>query len=53
MGRDVAGVDMMQGSEDGLWYCLEVNDGPQLASGAYVEEKSEAFAQFINRRLGE
>jgi len=53
LGRDVAGVDMMQGSEDGLWYCLEVNDGPQIASGAYVEEKAEAFAQFINRKLGE
>lgn len=53
LGRDVAGVDMMQGSEDGLWYCLEVNDGPQIASGAYVEEKVEAFAKFINRRLGE
>lgn len=53
LGRDVAGVDMMQGSEDGLWYCLEVNDGPQIASGAYVEEKEKAFAQFINRKLGE
>jgi glutathione synthase/RimK-type ligase-like ATP-grasp enzyme len=53
MGRDVAGVDMMRGSEDGLWYCLEVNDGPQLAGGAYVEEKAKAFAHFINRKLGE
>lgn len=53
LGRDVAGVDMMQGSEDGLWYCLEVNDGPQIASGAYVKEKAQAFAQFINRRLGD
>lgn len=52
MERDVAGVDMMQGSEDGLWYCLEVNDGPQIASGAFVEEKQRAFARLINRRLG-
>lgn len=51
--RDVAGVDMMQGSEDGLWYCLEVNDGPQIASGAFVKEKYEAFAGLINRKLGE
>ncbi len=53
LGRDVAGVDMMKGSEDDLWYCLEVNDGPQIATGAYVNEKSKAFAQFISRKLGE
>jgi len=53
LGRDVAGVDMMLGSEDGLWYCLEVNDGPQIASGAFKEEKVKAFTKFINRNLGE
>lgn len=52
MERDIAGVDMMQGSDDGVWYCLEVNDGPQIATGAFTEEKQRAFAQFINRRLG-
>ncbi len=52
LGRDVAGVDMMQGSEDGVWYCLEVNDGPQIASGAFVDEKVSSFAKFMNRRLG-
>ncbi len=51
MERDVTGVDMLQNSETGEWYCLEVNDGPQIASGAFLEEKERAFAEFINRRL--
>jgi len=47
--RDVAGVDMVQDSETGGWYCFEVNDGPQIASGAFTVEKQKAYAQFIER----
>ncbi|HEU4830907.1 MAG TPA: RimK/LysX family protein [Candidatus Saccharimonadales bacterium] len=51
LGRDIAGVDMVHDSETGLWYCFEVNDGPQLATGAFRKEKQQAFAAFIQREL--
>lgn len=49
MGREVAGVDLMQGREDAQWYVLEVNTSPQLASGAFVDEKAEMLAKFLKR----
>lgn len=51
MGRDVAGVDYMKNDTDGTWVCLEVNDGPQIASGAFVEEKSEVLTKYLLKRL--
>jgi glutathione synthase/RimK-type ligase-like ATP-grasp enzyme len=51
LGRDVAGVDMVQDNTTGLWYCFEVNDGPQLATGVFLKEKQQAFATFIRREL--
>lgn len=51
LGRGVAGVDMVQDLSTGAWYCLEVNDGPQLATGAFVAEKEQAFAQFIKTEM--
>jgi glutathione synthase/RimK-type ligase-like ATP-grasp enzyme len=44
---DIAGVDMVQDKETGSWYCLEVNNSPQLASGAFVDEKRAAIAEFL------
>jgi glutathione synthase/RimK-type ligase-like ATP-grasp enzyme len=49
--RGVAGVDMLEDKITGSWYCLEVNDGPQLATGAFVPEKQVAFAKYIETEL--
>lgn len=51
LGRDIGGVDMVRDTETGKWYCFEVNDGPQIATGAFTEEKREAYAAFIKRKL--
>lgn len=51
MGRDIAGVDMVYDKSKKMWYCFEVNDGPQLATGAFLEQKKEIFAQYIKREL--
>lgn len=48
---DIAGVDMLQDKDSGAWYCLEVNDGPQLVTGAFVEEKEKAFSEFLSKQL--
>lgn len=37
--REITGVDMIQHSETGEFYLLEINNMPQLATGAYVQEK--------------
>jgi glutathione synthase/RimK-type ligase-like ATP-grasp enzyme len=49
--RQVAGVDMVMDKDTGKWYCLEVNDGPQLASGSFVSEKYKAVAAYLERKL--
>jgi glutathione synthase/RimK-type ligase-like ATP-grasp enzyme len=49
-GRQVAGVDIVQDKSSGVWYVLEVNIGPQLASGAFKEEKQIAVAAYLKRR---
>jgi glutathione synthase/RimK-type ligase-like ATP-grasp enzyme len=49
--REIAGVDILQDKNTGLWYCLEVNDGPQLASGSFIKEKNVAFAEFLQRKV--
>ena len=51
MNRDVAGVDMVKDKKSGMWYCLEINDGPQLASGSFVTEKHTAFSEYLNQEL--
>jgi glutathione synthase/RimK-type ligase-like ATP-grasp enzyme len=49
--RQVAGVDIVQDKTNNLWYCLEVNDGPQLATGSFVDEKQAAFVAYLERKL--
>lgn len=44
---EVAGVDMVADKEKGLWYCLEVNNSPQLAGGAFVDEKLTATSKYF------
>lgn len=51
MELDVAGVDIVRDKKTGKWYCFEVNAGPQLATGAYVEEKKQEFAKYLKRKL--
>lgn len=48
---DIAGVDVIQDEDNGAWYCLEVNSGPQLATGALVSEKADAMAVYIGRMI--
>jgi glutathione synthase/RimK-type ligase-like ATP-grasp enzyme len=49
---DIAGVDMIQDKESGIWYCLEVNENPQLVTGSFIKEKEESFTEYITRTLG-
>ena len=49
LNRQVAGVDLIQDTRDGEWYVLEVNNSPQLASGAFVDEKVATFGAFLRR----
>lgn len=51
LGRQIAGVDIVEDKTTGLWYCLEVNDGPQLASGSFTTEKYQALAAYFERKL--
>lgn len=51
LGRDITGIDMVQHSKTKRWYCFEVNDGPQIATGAYKEEKQQALAEYLQREL--
>lgn len=47
--RQVAGVDLMRHAETGEWYVLEVNNSPQLASGAFPDEKVNTFGNFLRQ----
>jgi glutathione synthase/RimK-type ligase-like ATP-grasp enzyme len=47
MNRQVSGVDLLQDRETKKWYVLEVNNAPQIASGAFPDEKSRAFSAFL------
>ena len=49
--RDIAGVDVVRNNKTGEWYCFEVNDGPQLLSGAFVDDKRRAFFEYIEYLL--
>lgn len=50
--RGIAGVDMVEDKVTGEWLCFEVNEGPQIATGAFVPDKQQAFAEFIKTELG-
>lgn len=51
MRRSVAGVDMVKDKTTDTWYCLEVNASPQIVSGAFIEEKRQVFAEFIDNLI--
>lgn len=39
----IAGVDMIRDAKTRKWYVLEVNQGSQIVTGAYVNENIQAF----------
>lgn len=47
MKRDVSGVDIMLETGTGKPYILEVNASPQIASGAFVDEKLAIYTQYF------
>lgn len=53
MDREVAGVDIMleKGTNDP--YILEVNASPQIASGAFQDEKIEIYKNYFRELVGE
>lgn len=46
MGRSVAGVDILLG-DDGKHYILEVNPTPSIATGVFLSEKQQAYADYL------
>ena len=51
MNRQIAGVDVLQDKATGAWYVLEVNSGPQLRTGSYVDEKAHMLAEYLDKEL--
>lgn len=49
LNRQVAGVDLIQDIHTKKWYVLEVNNSPQMASGAFTDEKIKMFGKFLRR----
>lgn len=47
----VAGVDLIEDKRTGRWAVLEVNVSPQLITGEFAEEKTEAYAKMIEEIL--
>jgi RimK family alpha-L-glutamate ligase len=47
LNRQVAGVDMIKDKDSDQWYCLEVNENPQISSGVLLEAKQKVFASFL------
>jgi glutathione synthase/RimK-type ligase-like ATP-grasp enzyme len=52
MQRQIAGVDLIKHQQTGKWYVLEVNSAPQLRTGSFIAEKTEAFAAFVDNIIG-
>ncbi len=48
-GLEVSGVDIIFDKHSNEHYFLEVNRAPQIATGAYYDEKIVAYAEFITR----
>lgn len=50
--REVAGVDVIVNKVTGDIAILEVNASPQVATGAFKEEKLDAYAELFQKLLG-
>jgi glutathione synthase/RimK-type ligase-like ATP-grasp enzyme len=51
MQRQIAGVDLIKDKRNGEWYILEVNNGPQLRTGSFLDEKVGVLAKFFDKEL--
>lgn len=51
LGLGIAGVDMVQDKETGNWYCFEVNEGPQMATGSHRQAKWDALTHYLKSEL--
>ena len=49
----VAGVDLIEDSQTGAYYVLEVNRAPQIATGGFAELKAAAYAQMLETLVKE
>lgn len=49
--RDIAGVDIMFEKTTGKAWILEVNASPQVATGAFTDEKLDVYAELLRRLL--
>ncbi len=47
MNRQVAGVDLVFDQKAKKWLVFEVNNSPQMAGGAYLEEKRALLSRFL------
>ena len=52
MERQIAGVDLLQDKHTKAWYILEVNNGPQLRGGSFLDEKVKIIAKYFDKELG-
>lgn len=52
MGREVAGVDLMLEKGNGQPFILEVNASPQIASGAFMDEKLAIYKDYFTEISG-
>lgn len=48
---EISGVDVLFSSESGQHYFLEANSQPQIISGAFVEQKQQLLARYLNGKL--
>ncbi|MDB5171182.1 MAG: hypothetical protein JWO35_876 [Candidatus Saccharibacteria bacterium] len=53
MNRQIAGVDLVQDKNTGVWYILEVNNDPQIRSGSFVAEKAAMVAKYFEAELNQ
>lgn len=51
MQLSISGVDVMQHRESGEYFVLEANQGSQIVTGAYVDEKMRAFDEGFEELL--
>lgn len=52
LDKQVVGVDFVQDKVSNLWYCLEINTGPQLASGTFPEKKQIVLTDYLVKKAG-
>lgn len=48
---DIGGVDVLQSESDGQYYFLEVNNQPQIATGAEIPAKMKLFKDYLDNSI--